>query len=142
MIARARRGPGNAARGTATDAPGSPRPRLDQRKAIQRERRLGERLHRDPHEQERVVVAGDPVARQRAAAVAAMNEHPLAVLPNGNGDRFHRGQAVGRAVARIVVEVTRPEAVRTVISVSGARCACRDVEPAVNAAERLSLFQG
>ena len=48
---------------------------------------------------------GDPVAGQRAAAVAAMDEDPLAVLANGDRDRLHRGQAVGCAVARVDVEV-------------------------------------
>src|SRR6187402_276126 len=97
--------------------PGRPGPRSDEREPVERERWLGERLDRDPDEQQRVVVAGDPVARQRPAAVAAMDQDPLAVLADGDRDRFHRGEAVRGAVARVVVDVAGPEAVRTVVSV-------------------------
>jgi hypothetical protein len=102
-----------------------------------RPKRLGKRLDRDPDEEQRVVVAGDPVRRERAAALAAMNEDPLAVLANGDRDRLHRGLAVGRAVAPVVVEVTRPEAVGAMVAVGGAGRGERDVEPAMDAAEGL-----
>jgi hypothetical protein len=67
-----------------------------------------------------------------------MDQDPLAVLANGDGDRLHRGLAVGRPVARVDVEVTRPEAARAVVAMGGAGRGERDVEPAVDAAEGFS----
>ena len=45
--------------------------------------------------------------------------------------------AVGRAVARIVVEVTTPQAVRAMVAMDGARGGERNVEPAMDATEAL-----
>src|SRR5690349_5474003 len=63
-------------------------PRSDEREPVERERRLGEGLDRDPDEQERVVVAGGPVRRQRPAAVTAVDQEPLAVAADGDRDRL------------------------------------------------------
>jgi hypothetical protein len=71
------------------------------------------------------------------ATDAAMDEHPLAALANGDPDRLHEGTAVGCAVTRGVVDVTTPQAVRTVVPVRGAERVVGNVEPAVAAAERL-----
>ena len=66
-----------------------------------------------------------------------MDQDPLAILADGDGDRLHRGQAVGRAIARIDVDVTRPEAVGAVVAMGGAGRGKRDVEPAMDAAKAL-----
>jgi hypothetical protein len=71
-----------------------------------------------------------------------MDQDPLAVLADGDRDRLHRGEAVGRAVARVDVEVARPEAVRTVVSMSGSGSVRRNVEPTVDAPEGGRAFQG
>ena len=105
-------------------------------KPIQREGRLGDGAHRDTDEQQRAVVAGDAVRVQHAAAVAAMDEHPFAVAADGDGDGFHRRKAVRRPVARVVVDVPRPEAVWAMVPVRGAGGVRRDVEAALDAAER------
>src|SRR6185369_2691687 len=65
-----------------------------------------------------------------------MDEDPFAVLADGDRDRLHRGLTVGRAVARVDVEVTRPQAVRAMVAMGGAGRGERDVEPAMDAAER------
>ena len=68
---------------------GAPARALDEREPVERERRLGQRLDRDPHEEQRVVVAGDPVRRQRPAALAAMDQDPFAITADGDRDRVH-----------------------------------------------------
>ena len=108
---------------------------LDEREPVERERWLGERLHGDPDEEQRIVVAGRPVRGERAAAPAAVDEDPFAILADRDRDRLHRRLAVRRTVARVDVEVTRPEAVRAMVAMAGAGRHERDVEPAMDAAE-------
>ena len=74
---------------------------------------------------------------QHVAARAAVDEHPLAVATHANCDRFHRGTAIGVAVAGcVVVEVTAPQAVGAVVAMGGSWRVERHVETAVAAAER------
>jgi hypothetical protein len=103
---------------------------------LQGERRSGEGLDGDPYEDERVVVAGDAVQVHLATAGAAVDERPLAVAPDVDGDRFHGRVAVGLPVTgHVVVDVAAPEAGRAVVAVGGAGRVQRDVEPAVHAPE-------
>jgi hypothetical protein len=55
------------------------------------------------------------------ARPTAMHHVPLAVAVDGDGDRLHAAAAKRRAVARRVVEVHAPEAVRAVVAVARAR---------------------
>src|SRR6266496_1663383 len=71
-----------------------------------------------------------------------MDQHPLTVPADGDRDRLHRREAVGRPVARVDVDVAAPEAVRTMIAMGGAGRVGRDVEPAMIAAECGRAFQG
>jgi hypothetical protein len=73
------------------------------------------------HEGHGVVVARHAVTVNDAALFAAVDQHPFAVLAQGNGDRLHFAAAAGGAVAGNVVEVDAPEAVWAVIAVPGAR---------------------
>jgi hypothetical protein len=66
-----------------------------------------------------------------------MDQDPLAVLADGDRDGLHGRLAIGRAVARLVVEVTTPQAVRAMVAMGGAGGGQRDVEPAMDAAEAL-----
>src|SRR4029453_16742161 len=50
--------------------------------------------------------------------------------------RLHRRQAIGRAVARLVVHVPAPQAERAMVAMLRSRCVLRDVGAAVVAAER------
>lgn len=72
---------------------------------------------------------------QLATARAAMDDDPFTVFAYADRDRLHRGAAFGGTVARRIVEVTAPQAIRTVVAVRGARRMQRDVEPAVATAE-------
>jgi hypothetical protein len=69
-----------------------------------------------------------------------MDQDPLAVLADGDRDRFHRGEAVGRPVTRVVVDMTTPEAVRTVVAMGRAGSVGGDVQPAMVAAEGERTF--
>jgi hypothetical protein len=70
-----------------------------------------------------------------------MDEDPFAVPADGDRDRLHRGEAVGRPVAWVVVDVTAPEAARTVIAMCCAGGVGWNVQPAVVAAKAARLFQ-
>ena len=69
---------------------------------------------------------------------AAVDEHPFAVPADGHGDGLHRRTAIRVPIARVVVvEVTAPEAVGTVVAMRGAGRVEPDVEAAVAASERI-----
>ena len=75
---------------------------------------------------------------QDAASGATVDEDPLSLASDRDGDRLHTGATLVEhgAVAWPVVDVTRPEAGRAMIAVLGTRGVGRHVEPAVDAAER------
>jgi hypothetical protein len=68
-----------------------------------------------------------------------MDQDPFAVLADGDGDRLHRGLTIGRAISRVDVEVTGPQAVRAMVSMGSAGRGERDVKPAMDAAERFGV---
>ena len=108
--------------------------------AFERERRLAERLHRDAHQLHRVVVGGDTIRRNRAAALAAVDYRPFAALSDPDRDRLHYSAAIALAVAGFDVDVKARKAVRTVISVVASRAVRRDEPPADFTGE--ALFAG
>ena len=63
--------------------------RLDQGEPVERERRHRQRLHGQPDEEQRRVIGRRSVGVEHAAAGAAVDEHPLALAADGDGDRFH-----------------------------------------------------
>jgi len=71
-------------------------------------------------------------------AAAPVDDDPLPVSSNGDGDRFHERAAVRGSIAGTVVQVAAPQAVRAMVAVSGAKGVGRDVQPAVATAERAS----
>ena len=73
---------------------------------------------------------------QRIAAGAPVDEYPFTVATYGDRDRFHRRLAVLGTIAGPVVDVTAPQAVRAMVSMSGAGRVVRNVEAAMAAAER------
>lgn len=104
---------------------------------VERKRRSCQWLHRELKEQQRRVVAGRSVQMDLVTCAAAMNEDPLTIASDGDGDRLHRRAAVCAAVARcVVIEVTAPEAAWTVVPVSCARRDERHVKAAASAAKR------
>lgn len=68
-----------------------------------------------------MVIAPDAIGLERAAARAAVDESPLAVLTNLDRDGFHRAPARAPAIAGLVIKVTRPEAAWAVIAMVGAK---------------------
>ena len=77
------------------------------------------------------------VQRQRIAPGAAVDEDPLAVAADADGDRLHARAAVGRPIAGVVgVEVAAPQAVRAVVPMGRAGRGERHVQAAVAASER------
>ena len=110
-------------------------------RAIERERWLGQRSDGDPHQQQRVVIAGCPVAVERSTSAATVDQHPLAVAANGDGDGFHGREAGRRAVTRLDVDVAAPQAIRAVVTVGSPRCDDWDIDAAMTASERSGLRQ-
>jgi len=71
------------------------------------------------------------------AGPATMHQHPLAVATDGDGDGFHERAAICVAVAgTVVIEVTAPQAVRTMVAVSRAHGVGRHVDAAMATSER------
>lgn len=95
-----------------------------------------DRAQREREEGALVVVAADAVGLERAAARATVYESPLAILADLNGDGLHRASACAPTVARLVVEMTRPEAARAMVSVFGAKAASFDRVLAYDADKR------
>lgn len=82
-----------------------------------------------------MIVPADSIGAERAAARAAMDDRPLAVLADFDRDGFH-GLAAGAApIARLFVEVARPEAARAVVAMGCAEGLGRHVVLADDAGE-------
>lgn len=93
---------------------------------------------RQPHQQQRAVVGGDPGRLGLAAAEALVQDHLLAVTSLDEPSWPHQRLARTSAVARsLQVDVKRVQAVRAVVSVAPAGGGCADELPALPAAECL-----
>jgi hypothetical protein len=105
-----------------------------------RERRLRQRQNGKSEEHQGVVVAGCPVQVNLVATGAPVHDDPLAAAAHGDADRLHERAAVGLPVAgSVVVEMTAPQTVRTVVPMGGAGRVEGHVEPAMAATERARL---
>ena len=82
-----------------------------------------------------LIVAGDAISLEFAAGGAAVDDRPLTIAANLDRDRFHRGAAGVGAIARFVVDVTRPEAAGAVVAMLGAEGLGGDVTLAAGAGE-------
>ena len=94
--------------------------------ALQWERRLAQRPHGDRHELHGVIIRRNTVGAERAAALAAVDDRPLAALAYPDRHRLHDAAAVGSPVAGLDVYVQAGEAVGAVVAVVAAgllRCA-------------------
>ncbi len=94
--------------------------------ALQWEWGLAQRLHGDRHELHGVVVRRNTVGAERAAALAAVDDRPLAALAYPDRHRLHNTATVGSPVAGLDVYVQAGEAVGAVVAVVAAgplRCA-------------------
>ena len=101
--------------------------------ALQRERRLAQRLHGDGHELHGVVVRSHAVGAERTTAPASVDDRPFAALTHPDGDRLHDAAAVAGAVAWLYVHMKAGKAVRTMVSVVAAGV-FRRTEPAADLA--------
>lgn len=81
---------------------------------------VGDGAERKREQTQLMVVAGDAIGAERAAAAAAMDDRPFAVLSDLDGDGFHRLAAGVAAVARLIVEMTGVEAGGAVVAMLGA----------------------
>ena len=102
---------------------------------VYRERGLGEGAEGEGQKRQLVVVAGDAVGAQRAAAGAAMDEGPLAIIADRDADRLHGLGAGAAAVAGLLIDVTRPQALGAMIAMTRAVGLRRHLAAAVNASE-------
>ena len=73
--------------------------------ALERKRRCAERAHGDAHELHRVVVRRHTIRTKRSAALAAVDDRPLAASSHPDGHGLHDAAAVAFAVARLNVHV-------------------------------------
>ena len=101
--------------------------------AVERERRLAQRLHGNAHELHRVVVRRHAVGAERPAALAAVDDSPFAASAHPNSHRLHDAAAVGRPVAGLDVDVQAGKAVWAVVAVVAAGV-LRRAEPAADLA--------
>lgn len=94
---------------------------------------------RQAHQEQRVVVGGNPVVALEATAQAAMQQHLLAVWAEERSGRRHERLAVTGAVAgRLAVDVQRVQAAGTVVALASAGERQTDKGLAVPALERLA----
>ncbi len=82
-----------------------------------------------------MVIAGDAVGAQYVAAGAAMDEGPLAVVADRDADRLHGLGAGAASVAGLLIDVTRPQALRAMVAMTRAVGLRRHVALAVDAGE-------
>jgi len=106
---------------------------------IQRKRRLRERLGRQRHHRPRVVVTRDAIRLQLAAALAAVDDRPLAVIAHPHGDRFHRRAARTHAIAGRVVPMHTPQAMRAMVPIPRSVRLCVDRPATSPAVEVVAL---
>ena len=93
---------------------------------LQWERRLTQGLHGDRHELNGIVVRRHTVGAERSAALAAVDDRPLAALAYPDRHRLHNTAAVRGPVAGLDVYMQAGEAVGAVVTVVAAgilRCA-------------------
>ncbi len=94
--------------------------------ALQWERRLTQGPHGDRHELHGVIIRRNTVGTERSAALAAVDDRPLAAPAYPDRHRLHDAAAVGSPVAGLDVYVQAVEAVGAVVAVVAAdplRCA-------------------
>ena len=101
--------------------------------ALQWERRLTQGPHGDGHELHGIVVRRHTVGAERAAALAAVDDRPLAAPAYPDRHRLHDAAAVGSPVAGLDVFVQAGEAVGAVVAVVAAGV-LRRAEPAADLA--------
>jgi hypothetical protein len=95
---------------------------------LKRERWERERTDRKTHEQQRAVIARGSVEAKFPASHAPMDEDPLAVAANGDGQGLHRRAARGVSITRgVVVDVATPQARRAMVAVTRAWRVKRDI---------------
>jgi hypothetical protein len=113
-----------------------PGPHLQLRDALEWERWLCQRSCGHSEKQQGVVVTGGAVEVQLLAAGATVNQDPFTVTTDTDGDRLHRGAALGRPIPGVPVEMAAPQAVGTVVAVRRPWRVEWYVETAAPAAER------
>jgi hypothetical protein len=86
-----------------------------------------------------VVVAGDAIRLQLAAALAAVDDRPFAVIAHPHGDRFHRRAARAHAIAGRVVPMQTPQTVRAMIPIPRSIRLCVDCPATSPAVEVVAL---
>ena len=65
-----------------------------------------------------LVVAGDAVGADRAAAGATVDQGPLAVISDINADRLHGCTTGAGSIARRVIDVAGSQAVRAMVAMA------------------------
>ena len=90
-------------------------------KRVERKGGVGDGAEDEGEEGELAVVAGDAVGAEGAAAGAVVDEGPLAVAADLDGDGLEGFAARIAAVAGLIIDVAGPETERTVIAVGAAQ---------------------
>lgn len=88
--------------------------------SLQWEGRCRQGTHGDGHQLHGVVVCGNTVRVEFAAATATVNDSPLAAFAGPNGHGFHHAATIRLPVARLVVHMQAAQAVCAVVAVLGA----------------------
>ena len=72
---------------------------------LQRERRIRQRLYRNAHQFERVIIGRAPVGIQMATAAAAMNNRPLSALAHPYANWIHHAAAIRGTIPGFIVQM-------------------------------------
>jgi hypothetical protein len=90
--------------------------------SVERKRGHGQRQRGQLHQQQQVVITGDPVEPKATAVRTSVDEDPPALPANGDGDRLHpAGTGSAPITGDVAIEVPRPEAGGAVIAMGCAR---------------------
>ncbi|MCO5227645.1 MAG: hypothetical protein M9934_05100 [Thermomicrobiales bacterium] len=97
---------------------------------------------RKSHQQQWIIIRRNPVRILLTALATFVNQHLLAISPHYPANRLHRGMAGTTTIAGMrMVDVSTPEAVRTMVPMSTAGQWCANELFAVHALEGLILFR-
>ena len=90
--------------------------------SVERKRRHGQRQRGQLHQQQQVVITGNPVEPKATTVGTSVDEHPPALPANRDGDRLHpAGAGSAPITGDVAIEVPGPKAGGAVIAMGCAR---------------------
>lgn len=103
--------------------------------AVKRKRRVGDRPQRQRQKRPLAIVSSDAIGAQRAAPGTTVDDRPLPIEADFDRDGLHALTTGAPPVARLLVNMARPQTVGTVVAMAGTPGDAGDALAAVNAGE-------